>query len=202
MRIWREGYNMLLNRVIQAIKNRYIEFKDNIRWGSKGKGTHIIKPMRLIGKTRIFLGDNVTILNNARLETLREWKGTILNGILKIGDNTSIEQSCHIVSAKEIEIGHDSVFSAYVYVSDCAHGYDVGDSIMDSQLDIKPVKIGNHCFVGIGSCIMPGVSLGDNVVVGANSVVTKSFSDNCMIAGSPAKMIKKYDEATRIWVKC
>jgi acetyltransferase-like isoleucine patch superfamily enzyme len=51
-------------------------------------------------------------------------------------------------------------------------------------------KIGNNCFIGINSIIMPGVTIGNEVIIGAGSVVTKNIPDNCIAAGNPAKIIK------------
>ncbi len=192
---------MKLKRIYKALENRVINILDNFRYGSRGKRTRVKKPMRIIGKKRIYLGDYVTLLNNCRLETIRSWGGDILKGVLKIGKNTSFQQGCHIIAAKEVIIGDDCVFSAYVYISDCSHDYNPQEDIMSSKLEIKPVKIGNHCFVGIGSCIMPGVQLGECVVVGANSVVTKSFPGYCMVAGAPARVIKRWDKEISMWIK-
>ncbi len=192
----------MLKRIKNAITSRLFALLDNIRYGSMGKHSRVIKPMRIIGKKRIFIGDNVTVLNYVRMETISTWgEGVQLNGVLSIGDGTSFEQGCHIIAAKDVRIGNDCVFSAYVYISDCSHDYSPEKSIIQSALDIKPVRIGNHCFVGIGSCIMPGVTLGDNVVIGANSVVTRDIPANCMAVGSPAKVIKRYDAEQREWLR-
>lgn len=61
-----------------------------------------------------------------------------------------------------------------------------------AHLSGKPVVIGENCWIGINAVILPGVTLGDNTIVGAGSVVTHSFPEgNCVIAGNPAKVIKK-----------
>lgn len=58
----------------------------------------------------------------------------------------------------------------------------------------KPVSIGNDVWIGGNVTILPGVNIGNNVVVAAGAVVTKDVPDNCLIGGVPAKIIKKIDE--------
>ena len=60
--------------------------------------------------------------------------------------------------------------------------------------EIGAVSIGKYCWIGMGSIILPNVNLGDFTIVGAGSVVTKSFSGYCVIAGNPAKLIRKLDK--------
>lgn len=57
-----------------------------------------------------------------------------------------------------------------------------------------PITIGDNCWAGGGVTILPGVTLGDNVVIGAGSVVTKSYGDNVVLAGNPARIIKELDK--------
>lgn len=62
----------------------------------------------------------------------------------------------------------------------------------------KPIIIGKKCWIGMNSVILPGVVLGDNTIVGAGSIVTKSFpKGNCVVAGNPARIIKYIDENGR-----
>ena len=63
---------------------------------------------------------------------------------------------------------------------------------LDAHLEPRPVKLGNSCWIGMNSVILPGVELGPNTTVGAGAVVTRSFPEgNCIIAGNPAKLIRK-----------
>ena len=192
-KFWNRLRTTLLSKLLRKVHGEVHSWIENIHYGKKGRRSHIIKPMRIIGKRRIFLGDGVGILNGARIETIKQWQGDSCNGMLSIGDRTSIEQNCHIIASKEVTIGHDCVFSAFVYISDCSHQYVPEQSIMASPLVRQKVKIGNHVFIGIGACIMPGVTIGDNVVIGAKAVVTKDVPEGCMVAGIPAKIIKKWN---------
>lgn len=60
--------------------------------------------------------------------------------------------------------------------------------------ECSPTKIGDNCFIGMNAIIMPGVTLGNNVIVGSGSVVTKSFPDDVVVAGNPAKIICTLEE--------
>ncbi|MBU3677303.1 MAG: maltose acetyltransferase, partial [Chitinophagaceae bacterium] len=68
------------------------------------------------------------------------------------------------------------------------------DPIDRNHYNVASVVIGKNCWLGGNVTILPGVTLGDNVTVGANSVVTKSFPSNVIIAGVPAKVIRSLDE--------
>ncbi|WP_242492069.1 acyltransferase [Massilimicrobiota timonensis] len=66
---------------------------------------------------------------------------------------------------------------------------------LDEHDSPKDVKIGDNCWIGMNSVILPGVTLGNGVIVGAGSIVTKSFLDeNIVICGNPAKVVKKYEK--------
>ncbi|RIM07161.1 acyltransferase, partial [Staphylococcus cohnii] len=63
---------------------------------------------------------------------------------------------------------------------------------LNDHLEGKDVRLGKNCWLGMNSVILPGVSLGDNTIVGAGSIVTKSFDEgNVVIAGNPAKIVKQ-----------
>lgn len=189
---------MNLRRILCKLRN-HIFFRN---YGCIGEDSYIIKPMRIIGKKNIFIGNGCSILNGARMETVSQWEKRCYDGKIIIGDNSSIEQCCHIIAADELEIGSRTVISAFVYIADCGHSYAFSEeSVMQNPLEVKKTKIGNNCFIGIGAKIMPGVTLGDHVIVGANAVVTKDVPSNTMVAGIPARVIKKYDVSQKKWTE-
>lgn len=63
----------------------------------------------------------------------------------------------------------------------------------DNHLPAKDVVIGNHCWIGMNAMVLPGVCLGDYTTVGAGAIVTHSFPGHCVIAGNPARVIKRID---------
>jgi acetyltransferase-like isoleucine patch superfamily enzyme len=72
---------------------------------------------------------------------------------------------------------------------------------MEQSLISKgPVVIGRSCFLGFRVAVMPGVTLGEHCVVGANSTVTRSFPAYSMIGGSPARILKRYSQTLGRWV--
>ncbi|MOA56318.1 putative acetyltransferase [compost metagenome] len=71
--------------------------------------------------------------------------------------------------------------------------------MFDQPDRVRPTRIGENCFLGIGVRIQAGTILGKGCVVGANSVVRGEFPDHCVIVGAPARVIKRYDPASGQW---
>ena len=96
---------------------------------------------------------------------------------------------CYIQTIGGIEIGKNVIIGMGSKIISANH------DIKDFSKHIKnPVKIGNNVWIGSNVVILPGVAIGNNVIIGAGSIVTKSFKDNnLVIAGNPAKIIKKIE---------
>jgi lipopolysaccharide O-acetyltransferase len=128
------------------------------------------------------------------------------NGKLIIGNDVKLNHRVHIACALDIAIGNRVLMASNVYISDHGHGNYSGAIHTnprippnERELVCNSVVIGDDCWLGQNVCILPGVKLGKSVVVGAGSVVTKDIPDNCIVAGVPATIIKKFDDKTDTW---
>jgi acetyltransferase-like isoleucine patch superfamily enzyme len=121
---------------------------------------------------------------------------------LTISDGACLGNFNHISCMRKVLIGKKVLTADHVFITDHLHDYtDPHIPIMDQSLLSKgEVTIGDGTWIGQNVCII-GVSVGKNCVIGANSVVTKDIPDYCVAAGSPAKIIKKYNFETTEWEK-
>ncbi|MCR5226156.1 MAG: acyltransferase [Eubacterium sp.] len=170
--------------------------------GSIPASSYMKRPMRLVNPRFIRIGKDVTILDMARMECVRQDGGRKLRGSITIGDGTSIEQCSHIIAADKLVIGKGVTISAFVYIADVGHGIEVpGVDVMKQPMVVKKTEICDGAFIGMGARIMPGVRVGKGAIVGANAVVTHSVPDYTVVAGVPAKPIKRYNPETKEWEK-
>lgn len=133
----------------------------------------------------IDLGNNIYIGHNTILKAYYKNK-------LEIGDNTWIGQSCFFHSAGGITIGKNVGIGPSVKILTSVHSEEgISTPILFSSLEFKEVSIGDDSDIGIGSIILPGVKVGRGVQIGAGSVVTKDVDDYTVVAGVPAKVLRK-----------
>lgn len=109
---------------------------------------------------------------------------------ISVGENFFANYGCIILDVNKVTIGKNCMLAPNVGIYSATHPIRAEERYNGEELGL-PINIGDNCWIGAGSVINPGVSLGNNVVVGSGSVVTKSFGDNVVIAGNPAKIIKQ-----------
>lgn len=170
-----------------------------IQYGSFGIKSDILKPLMIEGKSNIFISNNTFIREFARIEAITYYCGTKFTPRLSIGERVTIEQGVHISCADCVSIGDNTTISSYVYISDLEHKHDLNTNVFDIDLDVNPVCIGSHVFIGTGAKILKGVTIGNNSIIGANAVVNKDIPSNCIAVGVPAKVIKRYDISNKKW---
>jgi acetyltransferase-like isoleucine patch superfamily enzyme len=159
-----------------------------------GKHSYIGKPLTIRNYKGITVGSRVRIYPYARIEVINKGSSIIFE------DNISIGQCFHIVSAGRLIIKKNTTISANVFMTNVDHSYkDIDVHIMKQNIVIKTTTIGENCYIGYGAVIQAGTLLGRQCIVGANSVVRGEFPDYCVIVGSPAKIIKRYDKAQKEW---
>ncbi len=113
--------------------------------------------------------------------------------VLRIGDRCVIGRGSHLVAHHSLVIGDDVFTGPYVYVTDQNHGYEDPDEPIGRQMPLNAaVSIGSGSWLGTGAVVLPGASIGRNVVVAAGSVVRGTVPDRCVVAGVPAKVIRQY----------
>ena len=162
-------------------------------------------PIDIRNKKNIDLGRNLTTGIGCRIECFPiNDAGEV---VLKFGENVQMNDYVHITAAKSVEIGDNVLMASKIYISDCSHGSYLGDSNdsspltspIDRPLSVKPVKIENNVWLGEYVSVLPGVTIGQGTIVGANSVVSKSLPPNVIAVGAPAKPIKKFNFETNQW---
>jgi acetyltransferase-like isoleucine patch superfamily enzyme len=113
-------------------------------------------------------------------------------GTVEIGAKTVLGQECTISSFQHVAIGRECIVADRVMLIDFDHGVvEVERPIRLQGIYKRDVAVGNNCWIGYGACILRGVTVGDNCIVGSNSVVTKDVPDDTVVAGMPAKALRR-----------
>ena len=143
-------------------------------WADRGERTKILKS--LFGST----GEYILVESTFNCDYGEN---------IHVGDNFYANAECVILDAAEVLIGDDCVIGPQVGIYTATH--PIYPQERASGLGYaKAIKIGHNCWIGGHATINPGVVLGNNVVVASGAVVTKSFDDNVVIGGNPARVLK------------
>lgn len=121
-------------------------------------------------------------------------------GILMIGNNVTIGAYGFVNAAGNVTVGDNVLCADKVNIVAENHGYaDINTPIRNQPCTPGEIVIGEGSWLGINVTVLAGTTIGKNSVVGANSVVKGHFDDYCVIAGNPARVVKRYDG--KEWVK-
>lgn len=180
-----------LNAIHYRLKNLLYY---NYLFGRKGKHSLVIPPLKYNHP------ENITILDNAVVQKYGWLYCCNVDSHIIIEKNVQIGHFFHCVALKEVHISESVLIADKVFLSDCTHNYaDITRSIIESGIShLANVNIGAGSWIGEGVSIL-GVSIGKHCIIGANSVVTKDIPDYCVVAGNPARIIKKYNADTNFW---
>jgi acetyltransferase-like isoleucine patch superfamily enzyme len=112
-------------------------------------------------------------------------------GEVSIGAKTVMGQECTISAYQHVSIGRECIIADRVMLIDFDHGVvEVDRSIREQGIYKRDVRVGNNVWIGYGACVLRGVSIGDNSIVGTSAVVTSAVRANSVVAGVPARTIR------------
>ncbi|WP_309484303.1 acyltransferase [Streptomyces himalayensis] len=167
-----------------------------LRFGALGHGTRLAFPQGTVfGEPWIHLGDHCIIGEQVTL-TAGMMPDLDLgpDPILRIGDGVVLGRGSHVIADTTVTIGSDCYFGPYVYVTSTNHSYDDPHEPIGKQWPrMERVEIGPGCWIGTGAVILPGARIGRNVVVAAGAVVRGSVPDHAVVAGAPARVVRRWD---------
>lgn len=119
----------------------------------------------------------------------------ISDPVVSIGDRCLIGKGSGIVGHFRIEIGNDVWTGHHVYITDQNHGYeDLTIPISQQTMPEQAVSIGDGSWLGYGTVVLPGATIGKHVTIGANSVVTGHIPDYSVAVGVPARVVRRFDD--------
>lgn len=160
----------------------------------------------ICGEITTFGEDCIVIGDKTRIErgcVITAWKRTPDGGahtpFIQIGKECCFGEFNHITSTNKISIGDNILTGRWVTISDNNHG-DISYETLHTAPCARPVVskgpviIGNNVWIGDKATVLSGVTIGDGAVIGANSVVTKDVPAYCVVAGNPAKIIKRVND--------
>jgi acetyltransferase-like isoleucine patch superfamily enzyme len=115
-------------------------------------------------------------------------------GEVSIGAKTVIGQECTISAFQNVSIGRECIVADRVMLIDFDHGAaEVERPVRLQGIYKRDVRVGHNVWIGYGACILRGVTVGDNAIIGTSAVVTKPMPANAVVAGSPARVIRMRD---------
>lgn len=164
-----------------------------------GEASYFRSPARIHNPRFMTIGSSVTAEPGLVIEAHSTFAGDSFDPRITIGNRVSFGYHCHVGCINEVTIGDDVLVASRVFISDHSHGNSHGQ-----DLDIPParrrlfskgaIRIGCNVWIGEGVSILPGVTIGNNSIVGANSVVTHDVPENSVFAGIPARLIRRLEK--------
>ncbi len=165
------------------------------RFGAFGRQSIICAPAgSMLNEQYIHIGAQTMIGPDVSLSAgMAPGQQCVNNPVVSIGDRCLIGRGSGIVGHLSITIGNDVWTGHHVYITDQNHGYHDRDLPIGKQaMPERPVSIGDGSWLGYGTVVLPGASIGRHVSIGANSVVTGEIPDYSVAAGVPAKVIRRF----------
>lgn len=190
----------LIRRLYSIIKTKMALWRNGVSYKNyRIVGTPFIETS---GGGRIVFGNNLGMNNGMMANQIGFNTPCVLRaegGSIIFGENVGISQTALVAKEADITIGDNVKIGggAKVYTTDfhCIDYMKRRNPEVDmSERKCAPVKIGDDCFIGAGTLILKGVSIGARSIIGAGSVVTKDIPSDVIAAGNPCRVIKSVND--------
>jgi acetyltransferase-like isoleucine patch superfamily enzyme len=169
-------------------------------FGSFGKGSTISGLIFTTNASNIFIGKNCFIGPFCRIETFTDYGSQVNKASLIIGDDCSIQHAVHIYCAVKVEIKKGCLIASGCMITDENHGMDPRKGYYVNQpLIYSPTILEEGVWLGENVSVLPGVTIGQYSIIGANSVVKNDIPDFSIAVGNPARVVKKFNFVTNTW---
>ena len=164
---------------------------------------------KLMGLAHMRLGRNFHAGDALWMEAVTAYADERFAPELVVGNNVSLSDNVHIACLRRIALGDGLLVGSRVLSSDHTHGvYRGAEQSGPTELPVArrlasaaEVVIGRNVWLGDGVAVLAGARIGDGVVIGANSVVSGDIAAGTMAVGAPARVVRRWDERSRSWVK-
>ncbi|HLN17541.1 MAG TPA: acyltransferase [Acidimicrobiales bacterium] len=165
------------------------------RFGRFGRGSCLAFPQgALFNERYIHIGEDTLVGPHCCISAgMAPGQEMPTDPVVRIGDRTLIGRDSHIVGHWDIQIGDDIQTGPRVYITDQNHTYTDPDVPVGRQWPVEAaVRIGSGSWLGANVVVLPGTSIGEHVVVAAGAVVRGEVPDRCVVAGVPARIVRRY----------
>lgn len=167
-----------------------------------GQGAALLAPQGVIyNESYLSIGEGALVGPNVCLSAgIAPGQRMLHTPVVSIGRRCVIGRGSHIVGHWSIELGDDIQTGPYVYITDQNHGYADPEAPIGWQTPVEAaVRVGSGSWIGANAVLLPGTILGENTVVAAGAVVRGEHPARVVLAGVPAKVVRRYDPE-RGWV--
>jgi acetyltransferase-like isoleucine patch superfamily enzyme len=206
-----------LQRVAVPVMKRVRQWEEEElpQFATMPRNLTIRLPRTITSPERIFFGDDVWLGPGSMLFPVTRAPGGPLwpdskprtyqqnfEPRIVIGNRVTATANLTLGAHEAIIIEDDVMFAGNVHLTDGFHGFENVDEPYKYQpiSRIAPILIKRGCWIGQNAVILPGVTIGELSIIGANSVVNRDIPARCIAVGAPARVIRKWDEASGKWI--
>lgn len=183
------------------------------RFGNRPHDLKIGFPRNILGSERIYIGNHVNLGRGCFLVAMTQYPDRKMESLayplpiqqfessISIGNRVTATANLQIFAQDSVTVEDDVMFASNVFINDGSHGYKNGNIPYKYQPigNIAPITIKQGCWLGQGVVVMPGVTIGELSIIGANSLVNKNIPSRSIAVGSPATTIKRWNESSQQW---